>query len=366
MKKMCDYIVKGKEVFVGLDVAKRKYATNVRSEKMMVHQTMLPADFEIMRNYLKNNYPQCDITVIYEAGFCGFGLHDYLTAEGIKCIVTPPTSVTIEKVDKKKCDKHDAARLARNLENGDYKECEVPDKERREDRLISRTLEQVEKEIRREKNRIRKFYDFNGLNGKNISEKWYVADWRAARKMSEVEGPVGMSLRVHFSLLDELLRQRRELRRELMKLSRKPRYANAVQLLSSISGVGVMSAIRMVLEWGEDWSRFASASRIAAYSGMVSREFSTGDGQRRGHITGQSRAIIRATLVQCAWTAIRHDPAMMDKYRRVFRNTGSSKKAIVAVARKLVVRMRAIMLSGKPYQVGLLEERLEKKAAKRG
>ncbi len=361
MKKMQQYKVKGKQVYVGIDVSKRKYSLNVRSEGMMVAQLTIPADYEVLGNYFRNNYPECTIIAIYEAGFCGFGLHDYLSGEGITCIVTPPTSVTVEKIDKKKCDKRDAARLARNLENGDYKTCEVPDKERLLDRLHSRTLEQVQKDITREKNRIRRFFDFYDLNGKNTSERWFVSDWQAARKLSQDEGPIGESLRLHFEHLDLLLRQRRELRRALLKISRKPRYRHAVEILSSMSGVGEMSAIRMVLEWGEDWSRFANAGRVASYSGLTSCEFSTGDEQFRGSITGQSRGVVRATLIQCAWMAIRVDPVLRQKYLRVWRNSGSKKKAIVAVARKMVVRMRAILLSGREYQVGLIEECREKK-----
>lgn len=360
MVKMRHYKAKGKKVFVGIDVSKRKYSVHVRSEGMMVDQLTIPADYEVLLHYLRNNYPCCEISVMYEAGFSGFGLHDSLTEEGISCIVTPPTSVTVEKVDKKQCDKHDAARLCRNLENGDYKGCEVPDKERREDRLISRTLEQVQNDITRVKNRIRKFFDYNDLNGKNTSETWHASDWLAARKVGKREGPLGESLGIHISAMDTLLEQRRQLRRRLVELSRKPRYKKAVEILSSISGVGVHSAIRMILEWGEDWSRFANAAKVASYSGLISSEYSTGDDQHRGHITGQSRGAIRAILIQCAWTAIRHDPALKEKYVRVWKSSGSTKKAIVAVARKMVIRMRAIMLSGQKYQVGLIEERKEK------
>ncbi len=361
MVKMCEYKVKGKRVYVGIDVSKRKYSVHVRSGGMMIDQLSIPADYEVLLRYIRNNYPECDIRVMYEAGFSGFGLHDYLSGEGIRCIVTPPGSVMVEKVDKKKNDKHDAARLCRNLEKGDYKACEVPDKERREDRLISRTLEQVQNDITRVKNRIRRFFDYNDLNGGNTSEEWRASDWVSARRESEREGPLGESLEVNFSLLETLLEKRRQLRRRLIELSRKERYKKAVEILSSVPGVGVLTAIRMVLEWGEDWSRFKSSSAVASYSGLISSEYSTGDDHRRGHITGQSRGAVRALLIQCAWTAIRHDPALRWKYMKVWKRSGSKKKAIVAVARKMVVRMRAIMLSGEKYKVGLMEERKERK-----
>jgi hypothetical protein len=53
--------------------------------------------------------------------------------------------------------------------------------------------------------------------------------------------------------------------------------------------------------------------------------------------------------------AIKHDPVLLDKYRRVLRSCGSKKKAIVAVARKLAIRLRRILLNGEPYVVGVVE-----------
>jgi transposase len=302
---------------------------------------------------------------MYEAGFSGFGLYDYLTNEGVRCIVTPPTSVTTEKLDKKKCDRRDAARLAKNLENGDYTACAIPDQERREDRLVSRKLEQIQKDLTREKNRVRRLFDFCDLNRKNTSEKWYVSDWLAARKLSEQEGPIGECLRIHFEHIDLLLRHRREARRVLFSIGRKERYQKAVNILSSVCGVGIFSAIRLVLEWGEDWSRFSTTAKIAGYSGLTSSEHSTGDKQHRGRVTGQSRGVIRAILIQCAWVAIRYDPVLLEKYKRIWSNSGSKKKAIVAVARKMVIRMRAILLSGHEYEIGLIEERPQKKRTRR-
>jgi transposase len=361
MKKMISYKLKGKKVFIGIDVSKRKYSLNVRSENMMIEQLNLPADYEVFGNYLENNYPKCDISLIYEAGFSGFGLHDYVTDLGMTCIVTPPTSVLEEKVEKKKCDKHDASRLAINLEKGYYKSCDVPDKERREDRIITRYIEQLQADLTREKNRIRRLFDYYDLNGNNTSERWFASDWRAARELSQREGPVGECLRMHFEHLDLLLKLRRESRKTLFAIGKKERYRKAVEILSGMPGVGLFSAIRLVLEWGEDWSRFTTSAKIASYSGLISSEYSTGDTVHRGHITGQCREVIRALLIQCAWVAIRQDPVLREKYQRVWKNSGSNKKAIVAVARKMVVRMRAIMLSGKEYEIGLVEERQEKK-----
>ena len=162
MRKMKDCIVRGKKVFIGLEDSKRTWKISVRSEGMEVHYTSMAARYSDLNSYIKGKYPECEVSVIYEAGFKGFGLHDQLTRDGVHCIVTPPTKVTQEKCSRVKTDKVDARRLAVVLEKGDCKACAVPDIERREDRQISRAMIQVQGEITRVKNRIRKFFDANG------------------------------------------------------------------------------------------------------------------------------------------------------------------------------------------------------------
>lgn len=61
---------------------------------MIVHETSMPADYDNLKNYLQQRYPDCQIQLMYEAGFGGFWLHDRLVADGIDCVVTPPHTVT--------------------------------------------------------------------------------------------------------------------------------------------------------------------------------------------------------------------------------------------------------------------------------
>ena len=159
-----DFVVKGKEVFVGLEDSKKTWKVAVRSEKILIHQASMEAKYPVLKGYLDNKFPECTIHVMYEAGFRGFNLHDQLTDDAIDCIVIPPHLVTEEKVNKVKTDKRDAKRLAVVLENHDYKSgCDIPDKERRGDRQISRTLIAITKDVVRTRNRIRKFLDFHGI-----------------------------------------------------------------------------------------------------------------------------------------------------------------------------------------------------------
>ena len=354
MRKMQDFIVRGKRIFVGLEDSKKTWRLGVRCDGMVVHTTSMPTKYDGLHAYFLNNYPECSIRVMYEAGFQGFWLHDLLQSDGIRCVVTPPNKVSCPKDERVKTDKRDAYRLALNLETGDYVSCRVPDKERREDRQISRTLSQIQKDIRVEKNRIRRFLDYHGLN-EGLPEKktWTDKDYLCLEVM-ELPRSLKISLDMYLKVLETLLEAEKELEAELKALCKKERYARSVRIKSSVPGIGWLSAIRFTLEWG-NLDRFANGKRFAAFTGLTCREYSTGETIRRGRITGQSSEYVRSWLIECAWRATRIDPALLAVFMRVWRNSGSKKKAIVAVARKMAVRIRAIELAGQLWRKSVVE-----------
>ncbi len=354
-RKMQNYIVKGKKISIGLEDSKTTWKISVRCEGREVHYTSMDARKDVLISHLKTKYPECDITLIYEAGFKGFGLYDFLMEEGIKCIVTPPNKVTQEKHTSVKTDKVDARRLATVLEKNDYKSCAVPDKERRDDRTISRALTQTQQEITRVKNRIRKFFDANGYAENFPAGAWSEKQYSEARK-TVLPTALQMTVDAYWTLVDTLKQIRKDLLKQVMVLSKKERYGESVRIISSMAGVGKLTAIRLILEWGDDiGTRFKTGQSLACFAGLTQSEFSTGNTVRKGRITGQGRGCIRAWLVQCAWICIKRDPAMLEAFNRIAKNTASKKKAIIAIARKLVVRMWTCLHEKTEYVVGVVE-----------
>ena len=352
MRKMQSYVVKGKRVYVGLEDSKRNWKLCVRCDGMIVDELSMPTDYSNLRNYLTRGYPGCEIGLIYEAGFQGFWLHDLLVGDGISCVVTPPNRVTQEKDNRVKTDKIDARRLAKTLENDDFSSCWVPDRELREDRQLSRTLTQIQRLVVSTKNRIRKFFDFHGLNGELPAGRWRDRCYEQLGEL-KLSTPLQKCLDAYLHLLSELQGLAGSLQGELRQLAGKDRYRESVSVKQSCPGVGWLSAIRFTLEWG-DCSRFGSDKHLGSWLGLTASEYSSGDSIHRGRITRQGRSQLRAWLIECAWVAIRKDPALLDKYHRVWRNSGSKKKAIVAVARKLAGRIRTLETRGGLYQIGVI------------
>ncbi len=351
-RKMVKTIVKSKKIFIGLEDSKKTWKVCVRSDMMVVHEVSMPAKYDVLKSFLANRFPDCEITVIYEAGFKGFTLHDKLVADGYACVVIPPHKVTEAKVNRVKCDKVDARRLAFVLETDDFVGCHIPDAELRQDRQVSRTLIQVQKDINRCKNRIRKFLDFHGFDEMLPAGTWYDSDYDALYEL-EMNETLRYCMNIYLQQLKELRAVKKNLRAALRSIAKKERYKRTFKLFESAPGVGWFTAIRLVLEWGEDLSRFSSGKEFASFTGLTPSEYSTGDTIHRGRITGQSNPTVRAWLIECAWTAYKRDPALLRKYLAVLRQTGSKKKAIVAVARKLAVRLRILALTQRPYQLAI-------------
>jgi transposase len=357
MKKIQEYILKGKEVFIGLEDSAKTWKICARSERTVVNETTMPAKYEDLRNYLRNKFPGCKIRIMYEAGFRGFELHDSIVADGWDCIVTPPHTVTEEKCNRKKNDRNDSRRLARNNENGDYQSCHVPPREQREDRQVSRLYGQIQKDITRTCGRIRRAMEYHGLDRYMPSGDWSHANYREAEALVKTKvssESLKFALEKLFAILNYLRKERLAVLKQMRTMAKMESYSKNVEILFSAPGIGFLTAIRLVLEWG-DMTRFKRKEEFASFLGLVPSDYSTGEQDHKGHITRQGNRQVRSWLVESAWVAIRYDPVLLEKYKTVLSHCGSGKIAIVAVARKLAMRLRAMLLSGESYEIGLVE-----------
>ena len=356
-RKICDYVLKDQDIFVSLEDSKRTWKLCIRSGGIIVNEVSMPAKYDSLRNYFLNRFPGCKIKVIYEAGFRGFGLYEKLRTDNWECIVTPPHTVTDEKCQRQKNDRIDSRRLAKNLENNDHGICNVPDRGLREDRQISRIYEQVKRDIIRVSNRIRKAVEFHGLDENLKIGSWNQGDYKALRKMLikiEISPSLQYSLNLLMDEREHLWELKKEITKELRELAKSERYKDNVGLLKSVPGIGILTAIRLILEWG-DLNRFKRKEKFSKFLGLTPSEYSSGEKEHKGHITKQGCRSVRGWLIECSWVAIRYDPVLLDKFNRVASRCGSKKKAIVAVARKLALRIRAVLLSGEPYMIGIVK-----------
>ena len=80
----------------------------------------------------------------------------------------------------------------------------------------------------------------------------------------EMSDSLRFSFEVMFRELEHLRQLKKELVLQLRKLARSERYKESVRLLMSAPGIGVLTAIRLVLVWG-DVSRFGRKEEFASF-----------------------------------------------------------------------------------------------------
>ena len=72
---------------------------------------------------------------------------------------------------------------------------------------------------------------------------------------------------------------------------------------------------------------------------------------RNGHITRRGPSLLRGMLIEVAWMVYRNNQWARDFVNRVSRGIKARRKiAIVALARKLLVRLRAMLRDNKPWR----------------
>ena len=145
-----------------------------------------------------------------------------------------------------------------------------------------------------------------------------------------------------------LLATTRKIKAFIAKAPAREKEARAI--LKSAPGVGFVTAEVVLSEIG-DVSRFGNAKKICAYAGLVPAVRQTGGKRSKDlHITKQGSGLLRWALVESAWRLVKSSPKWSALYSRLRKRCGS-KRAIVAVARKLLCVLYAMLKTSTPYKI---------------
>ena len=345
--------VESKVVFCGIDVHLGHWDLCYFSEGEVIEKTVIEGNVERLIKHTKRYYGQSEeIRFVYEAGFSGFDLYRKLQSKGYSCMVTPPSRMP-KMADKVKTDKRDAEKLSRYYSAGLLKRVYVPPLSVESDRQLLRLREGHQRKMRRVKTQIKSHLNLYGKEKpKEAGRSW------TNRYVLWLEG-LKFETKSSRRVLEEHLKEYRFLReriadltREVKRLSRSESYAKEYKRLSSCKGVGLITGMTFLLEV-YDMSRFGSPEEFGSYLGLTPSQHSSGEHVRHGHITREGNARVRRVLVESAWTVIRHDPFLRAKYDRIRMKGTNGKKAIVAVARSLAIRLRRCLLDEENYAVGV-------------
>jgi transposase len=288
--------------------------------------------------------------VLLEACLLAGWVRDLCAEHGVKCLVANTTSEAWKfKHLKRKTDRDDALRLAEIYRLGKFPAVTIPDKEVREHRAL---IEHRQKLVGRRvalQNRLRSILVSQGLPAPVGARAWTVTGLAGiaahALPLAECTPRDLWRGRLHLTLT-ELEQVKGLLDQAEDKLDALAKSNRRIHLLETIPGVGPRTA-EAVAAFLPDPQLFRTSKQVSAYGGLVPRQYQSSDTDHRGRITKRGPRTLRKLLVECAWVMLRYNSWARTIYQRLTHGGKSRKKqAIVALARKLLVRCWAMLRDG--------------------
>jgi len=347
----------GQNIYTGIDVHKNNWKVSIYTDELFHKTFTQPPKPDILYNYLTKKFPNGTFYSVYEAGFCGFWIHDQLQALGINSVVVNPADVpTKDKEKKQKDDGVDSNKLARQLRNGDLEAIYIHNRYVLEDRNLVRTRYTLSKDLTRNKNRIKSLLYFYGIeipeeycrNRSYWSKRFF--KWLESLELTRTSGTE--CLQVLLEHCNEIRQKLLRVTREIRKLSQEEYYRKKVNLLRSINGVGLITSMVVITEI-DDIHRFSSQDKLASYVGMINTSHSSGDKDIHGEMTNRGNKFLKSTIIESAWTAVRMDPVLILAFTKLRRRMDRN-KAVVRIARKLLNRISYVLKNEVPYQDGII------------
>ena len=339
------------DIFAGLDVDKKSMATTFTDHGTLFKSLRLPYSSTQLLNYVDKHFPGQRIAFAYKAGPTGFGRHDDLVEQNCTCLVVAPSMVATAPGNRVKTNRLDSKKLSVQLRGGELRGIHVPGRSYRELRHLVQLRDTQTRQLTATKCRIKALLLYEGIAFPETSERWNapaIAGLRTLPCSSEVRFKLDHligTLYFHFNSAAVVQKRIRQF------CQNDPELRQSISLLTSLPGVGWITAAHAVARLG-DWRQIKNVRQIAGFLGLVSSEHSTGDKENRGPITRSGDSRLRNKLVQCAWVAINKDPELRAFYCSVFVRQPkkvAARKAIVAVARKLTMRMYVVLKEQRPY-----------------
>lgn len=352
-------LFEGQSFYIGIDVHKKSWKVTILSEQHE-HKTMSQnPDPKTLANYMKRNFPGGIYYAVYEAGFSGFEACRNLRELGINCIVIHPADVpTSQKEKLQKTDKADSRKLARSLRSNEFEAIHIPDRILEADRALVRQRFKLAKDITRTKNRVKSLLFQFGIK---IPDRFTISQTRHWSKVYInwlKQLPIEeKSLR---QTLDNYIQtgeiQRKELlsvTRQVRKLTQEERYKCNYQLLITLPGIGLKTAMAFLTQIG-NIRRFKHFDHLCNYVGLVPMMYGSGEKMQAGKMIRRGRKEIKIMLIEASWQAVRKDPALMARFNELSKRMHKN-KAIIRIAKKLLSRMRYVLINQQEYVLGVVE-----------
>ena len=304
-------------------------------------------NLETLELLLRRTQPQ--VVVIETCTIAGW-VHELCERLGVTCLVANPHGEAWRwKNVKRKTDRDDALKLARLTAADELPVAPMPSTEVRQKRGLLKARQSIIGQRVAAQNHLRHLVEAQGRRLARGHKAWsreglaVLDNWARPLADCAVEELWRGQLHQMLQLLRHLDDQEAALNGKLEALAQSDA---AIRRLRTIPGVGRCIA-EVVVNYLPDPQRFRRASEVSAYSGLVPRQYQSGEQDRRGRISKRGPALLRRMLVEGAWGLLRYNAWAAALFQRLTKGQKTRNKvAIVAVARKLLVRCWALLRHG--------------------
>jgi transposase len=125
------------------------------------------------------------------------------------------------------------------------------------------------------------------------------------------------------------------------------------EIVLSAPGVGEIVSEVVLAELG-DAGRFGSLKQATAYAGLVPKKRESDGKKKELGITKKGSGLLRWAMVEAAWVAVAKSARWRQVYERIKRRR-QSKRAIIAVARRLLAVLVSMLINDENYRPSLAE-----------
>jgi transposase len=337
------------KIFIGVDIHKLTWSVTIQTD-IFFHKTFsIPSDPEILYQYVESHFPDHEVSMVYEAGCCGFHAARYFLNLGWEVLVVNPADVKLSDKDRYlKTDAIDSKKLSDQLKKGDLKGIYIPSEAHEQLTGLARHRSQLTRQLRKSKVQIKSMLLYHGIKIPEQYDNNYwthaFLDWLDNIDLGHIPGDLSLKgkIRVYRFIKLEYQQTANQLRAYCRKHHKKD-----YELLKSIPGIGGFLAAVIIAECG-DVRRFNNEKQFASFIGLVPGICRSGLSEKSLGLTHRGRHQLRSYLVEAAWIAVRKDPEMQAYYRKHYGK--NVKNIIIKVAHKMARRILSVIKTETPYQ----------------
>lgn len=329
--------------YIGMDIHKR-YAVigGVNREQAIIYKPR-KVSYDGWRRWIGKHLRQADKVVIESTGN-SWQMVDELKPLVKRVVVAHARNVKLIASARVKTDKVDSLNLARLLAANLIPEVWVPPPPIREVRRLMAQRWQITRGRVRVQNELHSLLHRHNIVAPAGQGTLFRANCRPFWHELDVSITGKLQIQHDLAQLDLFTKQLEEIDDEIARLSRLPEWEAQVRLLLQLPGFGTIIAMTILGAIG-DISRFESAKKLVGYAGLGASIRASGGKAKTGAITKAGRKSLHRSLIHAAHMAARSHPHWKRKYQEMCQRM-SKQKAIVAIARKLLVVIWHVLTKG--------------------